>query len=254
MIYTTRPNTSSIKEFIPEIPIFSDVESEYLNFEKGCRVLPAPFYEEPTLQFELIKRYEPGEKKTFPNGGFEVYGPGNEIRSFDLDQVILHPFELKKFNFFKKSQSEEAREKIIDPNKPKGKRGRPAKLDENGNPIPKKEYVPTGGRRGRLPLSDEEKAKRELEKANQPVKEKGTGQRGRKPLSEEEKAKRELEKQNQLVKKQRLIEAGIISGKRGRPSTLTAEQKEEKRLAELEKDRLRAEGKLKRGRPSFNRK
>jgi len=221
MVFTTRSNTSSLKEFIPEIPVFSDVEPEYLNFEKGCRVLPAPFYNEHALHFEFIKRYEPGEKKTFPNGGFEVYGPGNEVRSFELDQVILHPFELKKFNFFKKSQSEEAREKVIDLSKPKGKRGRPAKLDENGQPISKKEYVPIGGRRGRKPLSDEEKAKREF-----------------------------VEKQR-LAERQKLIEAGVISGCRGRPSKLTAEQKEEKRLVELEKDRLRAEGKLKRGRPSF---
>lgn len=249
MIYTTRPNTSSIKEFVPEIPIFADIEPEYLNFEKGCRVLPAPFYEEPTLQFELIKRYEPGEKKTFPNGGFEVYGPGNEIRSFDLDQVILHPFELKKFNFFKKSQSEETREKVIDPNKPKGKRGRPAKLDENGNPIIKEAYVPTGGRRGRLPLSEEEKAKRALEKANQPIKVKG--QRGRKPLSPEEKAKREAEAAKIAAERQAKIDAGIITGKRGRRSTLTDAQKEEKRLAEEEKDRLRSLGLLKRGRPKL---
>lgn len=251
MIFTTRPNTSSIKEFIPEIPIYADVELEYLQFEKGCRVLPAPFYEEPTLQFELIKRYEPGEKKTFPNGGFEVYGPGNEIRSFDLDQVILHPFELKKFNFFKKSQSEETREKVIDPNRVKGSRGRPKKLDENGQPIIKEAYVPTGGKRGRAPLSPEEKAKRELEKANQPIIVKEKGQRGRKALSEEEKAKRKLAEEQKLAERQKQIEAGLISGRRGRPSTLTAEQKEEKRLAEEEKDRLRAEGKLKRGRPKL---
>jgi len=248
MIYTTRPNTSSIKEFIPEIPIFSDVESEYLNFEKGCRVLPAPFYEEPTLQFELIKRYEPGEKKTFPNGGFEVYGPGNEIRSFDLDQVILHPFELKKFNFFKKSQSEEAREKIIDPNKPKGKRGRPAKLDENGNPIPKKEYVPTGGKKGRKPKLDEFGNK--IVTVKKEYVPSGRG-RGRKPLSPEEKAKRELEAKKLADERQAKIDAGLITGKRGRISTLTEAQKEERRLVELEKDRLRSLGLLKRGRPKL---
>lgn len=248
MIFTTRPNTSSIKEFIPEIPIYADVELEYLQFEKGCRVLPAPFYEEPTLQFELIKRYEPGEKKTFPNGGFEVYGPGNEIRSFDLDQVILHPFELKKFNFFKKSQSEETREKVIDPNRVKGSRGRPKKLDENGQPIIKEAYVPTGGKKGRKPKLDEFGNRIITVKKEYIPSGKG---RGRKALSEEEKAKRELEKQKQLLERQKLIEAGVISGGRGRPSTLTVEQKEERRLKELEKDKLRAEGKLKRGRPKF---
>ncbi len=250
MIYTTRPNTGSIKEFIPEIEIFTDVEAEYLNFKKGVRVLPAPFYNEPTLEFELIKRYEPGEKKSFPKGGFEVYGPGNEIRSFELDQVVIHPFALKKYNYFKSSATPEVKEKIIDPNKPKVGRGRPRKLDEKGNPIPKKEYIPTGGRRGRAPLSEEEKAKRELEKINKPIKT-STGQRGRKPLSEEEKAKRKLAEEQKLIERQKQIEAGLISGKRGRPSTLTAEQKEEKRLAELEKNRLRSLGLLRRGRPSF---
>lgn len=251
MIFTTRPNTSSIKEFIPEIPIFTDIEPEYLNFTPGCRVLVAPFYEEPTLQFELIKRYEPGEKKTFPNGGFEIRGEGCEIRSFELDQVVVHPFVLGKTNYFKKSQSEETREKVIDPNRVKGKRGRPAKLDENGQLIIKEAYVPTGGRRGRMPLSEEEKAKRELEKASQPTIIKEKGQRGRKALSEEEKAKRKLAEEQKLAERQKQIEAGLISGRRGRPSTLTFEQKEEKRLAEEEKDRLRSLGLLKRGRPKF---
>lgn len=248
MIYTTRPNTGSIKEFIPEIEIFTDVEAEYLNFKKGVRVLPAPFYNEPTLEFELIKRYEPGEKKSFPKGGFEVYGPGNEIRSFELDQVVIHPFALKKYNYFKSSATPEVKEKIIDPNKPKVGRGRPRKLDENGNPIPKKEYIPTGGKKGRKPKLDEFGNKIiTVKKEYIPS---GRG-RGRKALSEEEKVKRELKKQAQLLERQKLIEAGLISGKRGRPSTLTAEQKEERRLKELEKDKLRAEGKLKRGRPKF---
>ena len=36
------------------------------------RVLPSQFFYEKRLFFYLIKRYEPGEKKTFPKGGFEV--------------------------------------------------------------------------------------------------------------------------------------------------------------------------------------
>lgn len=247
MIFTTRPNTSSIKEFIPEIPIFSDIEPEYLNFTPGCRVLAAPFYDEPTLHFELIKRYEPGEKKTFPNGGFEIRGEGCEIRSFELDQVVVHPFALGKTNYFKKSSTtEEAKEKVIDPNRVKGKKGRPRKLDENGQPIIKEAYVPTGGKKGRKPKLDEFGNK--IVTVKKEYVSSGRG-RGRKALSEEEKAKRELEKQAHLLERQRQIEAGIITGKRGRRSTLTDAQKEEKRLAELEKDRLRSEGKLKRGRP-----
>lgn len=49
--------------------------------------------------------------------------------------------------------------KVVDPNKPKGKRGRP-KLDP-ALLKPKKEYVPKGnGKRGRPPMSEEEKQKR----------------------------------------------------------------------------------------------
>jgi len=252
MIYTTRLNTtSSIAEFIPEIEVYADIEPEWLNFENGIRVLPAPYFKEPNLDFTLKQRYEPGEKKTFPNGGFEVYeGNGGKILNFDMDQVIVHPFELKKYNYFKSNKTEEQKDKVIDPNKPKAGRGRPPKLDENGNPIPKKEYVPTGGQRGRAKLTDEERAKRELEKANTPKSE-SKGSRGRKKLSEEEKAKRKLIEDQKLAERQKQIDAGLISGKKGRPSTLTTEQKEERRLAELEKDRLRNLGLLKRGRPSF---
>ena len=238
MILTRREIKS---EFLNDIPVFTDIEPELLNFTKGCRVLPAPFYEEPQLVFELIQRYEPGENKYFPNGGFEIYGPGHERRSFDLDQVVVHPFALNKMGYFKNTDNLVVKNKITDPNKSKGKRGRPRKLDENGNPIVKenKEYVPTGGKRGRPRKLDEN--------GNPNIKEKkeyipNGGKRGRKPLSEEEKAKRELEKQNKIK---------TTGGKRGRPSTLTAEQKEEKLLIEEEKNRLRALGLLRRGRPSF---
>lgn len=246
MVLTTRKTNS---EFIEEIPVFADVEPEFINFTPGCRVLPAPYYNEYNNDFTLKRKYEPGEKPSFKDGGFEVWeGNGGKILSFDLDQVVLHPFELGKFKYFSKTADIEVKEKVTDPNKPKGSRGRPRKLDENGNPIIiDRTYVPTGGQRGRKKLSEEEKAKRELEKANQPIKEKG--QRGRKPLSEEEKAKRKLIEEQKLAERQKLIDAGVISGKRGRPSTLTPEQVEERRLKELEKDELRKAGLLKRGRP-----
>jgi len=67
------------------VKAYDEVDAKYLNFKPGIRVLPAMYFEEPGLEFKLKKRYEPGEKRTFPNGGFEVYGPGGEIRSFDLD-------------------------------------------------------------------------------------------------------------------------------------------------------------------------
>ena len=245
MILTIRKTDS---EYVPEIPVFVDVEPELLNFTPRCRVLPAPFYDEPSLNFELIKRYEPGEHPSYPNGGLEVYGPGVEKRSFDLDQVILHPFELKKFNFFKKNITDEVKEKVTDPNKPKGKRGRPAKLDAEGKPIVKEAYVPSGGKRGRPRKLDENGNPIVIEKKEYEKKKKN---RGRQKLSEEERVKRKLKEEQKLQERQKLIELGVISGRRGRPSTLTSEQREERRLKEEEKDRLRAEGKLKRGRPSF---
>lgn len=247
MVLTTRKTES---KFIDEIPVFADVEPEFINFTPGCRVLPAPYYSEYNNDYTLKQRYEPGEKPSFKDGGFEVWeGKGGKILSFDLDQIVLHPFELGKMKYFTKSDNIEVKEKITDPDKPKGSRGRPAKLDENGNRIVKEAYVPTGGQRGRKRLSEEEKAKRELEKVNQPIKEKG--QRGRKPLSEEERAERELIAKQLFEERQAKIAAGIITGKRGRVSTLTSEQREERRLKEEEKDRLRAAGLLKRGRPSI---
>lgn len=246
MILTTRKVDS---KYIDEVKVYSDVESEFLNFTPKCRVLPAPFYDEPTLEFELLRRYDPGENKYFPNGGFEIYGPGNERRSFDLDQVVLHPFSLGKFNYFKKGDNLEIKNKVTDPNKPKGKKGRPRKLDENGNPIIiDRTYKPTGGQRGRKPKLDENGNRIvSIKKEYVPS---GRG-RGRKPLSPEERAKRELETQQKIIERQKLIISGVITGGRGRPSTLTPEQKEERRLKEEEKDKLRSLGLLKRGRPRF---
>ena len=79
--------------------IYKDVDGKFKNFTDGCRVLPSTYFEnEYTTVFTLKRKYEPGENKTFKNGGFEVYGPSGEIRNFDLDQVIVHPFELKILN------------------------------------------------------------------------------------------------------------------------------------------------------------
>lgn len=127
------------------VKAYDEVDAKYLNFKPGIRVLPAMYFEEPGLEFKLKKRYEPGEKRTFPNGGFEVYGPGGEIRSFDLDQVIVHPYAIGQRKFFAKNLSEEKKLKEIDPNAPKRKRGRPS----NPNAEPRPVYVPTGGKRGR---------------------------------------------------------------------------------------------------------
>jgi hypothetical protein len=125
---------------------YADIEAQYLNFKPGIRVLPAESYDEPSTPFYLKARYEAGEKASFPDGGFEVYGQANEIRSFDLDQVIVHPYELNQMKFFTKQITVEKKTQVSDPNAPKRGRGRPPK---EGEKKPKAEYVSTGRKRGR---------------------------------------------------------------------------------------------------------
>ena len=125
---------------------YNDIEAQYLNFTPGIRVLPAQYYDDPKLQFTLKRKYEAGEKG-FPNGGFEVYGPSGETRSYELNQVIVHPFELGQIRYFDKSTTQEKQKQAVDPDAPKRKRGRPP-LVEGQRQTPKV-YVPTGGKRGR---------------------------------------------------------------------------------------------------------
>ena len=44
---------------------YDDVEDMFVATEKGVRVLPAPFFYDKKLYFELMRRYEPGEKPTW---------------------------------------------------------------------------------------------------------------------------------------------------------------------------------------------
>ena len=83
------------------------------------------------------------------------------LSEFDeLDEVVVHPFEIGMRKYFSKSENV-AKEKITDPNKPKGKRGRP----KSDTPYVKPVYVPTGGKRGRRPLDPAIKAEREAQLA-----------------------------------------------------------------------------------------
>lgn len=156
---------------------------------KLTRVLPSPFFYEKRLFFYLIKRYEPGEKKTFPRGGYEVRDEGGALRSYNLDQVIIHPAVIKHKKTLDKMArraEKEARKRdrrvqkaerkastgtgrrgrpALDPalkaaraaeqaaraQKSGGKRGRPKSTDTS----PKPPKVSTGGRRGRPALSPE---------------------------------------------------------------------------------------------------
>jgi hypothetical protein len=131
---------------------YEDVDLKFKNFAKFVRVLPAQYFNEPHRLFTLAEHFLPGENKNFPNGGFSVYNEAGGMSFYDLDQVIIHPYVLgiRKFG-------DEKEPKLND---------KPVKVKST-----------TGGKKGRKPLSDDEKTKRELEV--QARKERSGGQRGR---------------------------------------------------------------------------
>jgi len=192
---------------------YDETEEIFVPTVKGVRVLPAPFFYDKKLYFELWKRYEPGEKATFPNGGYEVVDMVGGIRSFDLDQVIIHPAVLKHKKMLDKmarraEKEQKRRDRKIKQigkenreNKPKhGKRGRPA-LDpavkvhrdqlkgeaqvrsggKRGRPRSLKpkvvSAVSAGGKRGRPSLTPEARAKKASARAA--VQKRSGGKRGR---------------------------------------------------------------------------
>lgn len=191
---------------------YADVEEDLIPTTIGMRVLPAPFYYEKKLYFELFRRYEPGDNPTFPNGGYEVRDMTGGIRAYDFDQLIIHPTILHQRKLTEKlvkraEKNEKRRERIQKKNLREnkvssGKRGRPALSAEEKaqREMSKKEAgVRSGGRRGR-PKSTEPKVV---------VAKVGGGKRGRPPLSDEAKAAKELA----------AIQLKMRSGgKRGRPS------------------------------------
>jgi hypothetical protein len=190
---------------------YDEVEEIFVPTEKGIRVLPAPFFYDKKLYFELWKRYEPGEKRTFPNGGYEVVDVSGGIRSYELDQVIIHPAVLQH-------------KKMLD--KMARRAEKQAKKKERTLKKLTKENRPSTGRRGRPALNPAEKALRDTAKAESKVrsggkrgrpanpnkivvvKPQGTGRRGRPALSAEAKAAREATKAAQTKRS---------GGKRGRP-------------------------------------
>jgi hypothetical protein len=170
---------------------YGDVEPELATIKPGDRVLPAPFFYEKNLWFHLIRKWEPGENKHFPNGGFEVRDGGAGVRNYDLDQVILHPHLIKH----KKTMDKMARRA----EKEAAKRDRQLKKGSK----PPKEKV-EGARRGRPAIDPAVKAAREAEGVLRA--QRSGGRRGR-PASGEPKV--------QTVK--------VTSGKRGRPALSTAQ-------------------------------
>lgn len=194
----------------PELEVTPDTPSI-------TRVLPAPYFYEKRLFFHLIKRIEPGQKPDFPNGGFEVRDEGGALRSFDLDQVIIHPHVIKHQKTLDKMArraEKEAKKRerqwkkaARDAAKPKnktGKRGRPAldpavkaareaemiarsqrsggkrgrpKSTEGKEVSTPKTFKPSGGRKGRPSLTPEALAARAQAKAA--VRARSGGKRGR---------------------------------------------------------------------------
>lgn len=103
---------------------YADVPAELLEFKPGCRVQPASYVGKPGA-FYLINRYEPGENKFFPNGGFECRSEGSARFSFELDQVVLYQDAKvkvsksvpKKAATSKKSVQKKAATKAVEPTK-----------------------------------------------------------------------------------------------------------------------------------------
>ena len=198
---------SAYEDIEPELTITPDTP-------KLTRVLPAPFFYEKRLFFYLINRFEPGQKMGFSNGGFEVRDEGGALRSYDLDQVIIHPQIIKHKKTLEKMarraekeakkrerQYKKAAREAIKPKNTTGKRGRPA-LDplvkaaraaeviarsqrsggKRGRPKSTEVKVvsalkPSGGRRGRPALTPEALAAKAQAKAA--IKARSGGKRGR---------------------------------------------------------------------------
>ena len=193
---------------------YEDVEPELAEVKFNDRVLPAPFFYEKKLFFWLIKRYEPGEKETFPNGGYEVRDEAMAIRSYDLDQVILHPHVIKHQKTLDKMarraekeqrKRERKRDKVVKAvTKGDGKRGRPAidpALKAARIALKAEAGVRSGGKRGR-PKSTEPKVVSTPKISS--------GKRGRPALSAEA---------IQLKAADKAATAKRSGGKRGRPKS-----------------------------------
>ena len=154
-------------------------QTQFTSFKKGDRVLPADYFNNETnIEFYFQERHEPGEKHWI-EGGFECRDSTGGFRAFKLDALISHPstirqhlpveYELSEENSVKKRGRKKTKLAVVE-DKPKRSKGRPKKDPSERKTQP---YVPKGTKRGRKPLSEEEKQKRLLEKENKPKRSKG---------------------------------------------------------------------------------
>jgi hypothetical protein len=170
--------------------VYDEVEEIFVPTEKGVRVLPAPFFYDKKLYFELHKRYEPGDKKSFPNGGYEVVDVSGGIRSYELDQVIIHPVVLqhkKMLDKMARKAEKQAKKKaqtlrkINREDKPKhGRKGRPAldpAVKAHREQLKLETKVRSGGKRGRPSLNTAAREERAARDASR--KARSGGKRGR---------------------------------------------------------------------------
>jgi hypothetical protein len=194
---------------------YDETEEIFIPTERGVRVLPAPFFYDKKLYFELKTAYAPGDKATFPNGGYEVVDVSGGIRSYDLDQVIIHPQVLQHKKMLDKmarraekqaKKNKRVSNKIGRENKPKhGKKGRPAldpAVKAHRDRVKADAKDRSGGKRGR--------PKSLVPKLVDP-KPVGKGKRGRPSLTPEVIAQRVSDKATTRAKS---------GGKRGRPRRL----------------------------------
>ncbi|VDM07212.1 unnamed protein product [Wuchereria bancrofti] len=197
---------------------YTDIDESLIPNIPDTPVLPAPFFWQRGGNYSLKRRYVPGENQFFPEGGYEIHDGMGGVRNYDLDQVIIHPRFAKHKQAIKLMEEGPERETIV------------GEVEIVTDEAPKEP-----GKRGRKPLNDLERQRREQEKieraqrsgglrgrpkSNTPKKEPKQptgGKRGRRPLDPAIKAKREAEKAAKRL---------ITKGLRGRPKSKKPENAE----------------------------
>lgn len=164
-------------------PAFDHVSPELLEFNPGQRVLSAYDFNNPNeTSIYFVKKHDPGDPY-FPEGGYECRDISGGFRAYYLDALIIHPSQVKTSQYqtknkgrgrpkkytmnidgsdivekvksgvrgrprkYAEGESPSALAKVEQNSKPKGSRGRP-RLNPD-ELVQKKEYIPTGGQRGR---------------------------------------------------------------------------------------------------------
>jgi hypothetical protein len=197
---------------VGKIPYYTEVEPELMEMKKGDRVLPAQYFYEKSVYYELFAIHEPGTPG-YPRGGVEVCGHDGHRRYYELDQVILHPQIIKHKKTLDKMMRRAEKES--------------AKREKQYERAARKAIKEAGGKRGRKALSPEERAQREADKAARAQKSGGRrgrpksstvstpkvyvptgGKRGRRPLDPAIKEARAKEK---------VARTARSGGRRGRP-------------------------------------